>query len=709
MLGLGLGISLINTPASGGDDVDASAYIAAVEAADGQALETGVKAAIIDFIVGCKSDGIWDAIKSCCILAGARTLSGALVPLKGTAPTNFNFVSDDYSRRTGLLGNGTTKYLASNRNNNADPQNNRHKAGYITQVSSINGAYFGAGTNNIGSDHIRKAALVFARSVNELQFSHSQPITSLGLYGMSRSSSASYQFRVNGVTDTITNTSQTPYNQNNTVFGRVGAAETNGRMSFYSIGESLDLALLDSRVTTLMSSIDAAIPQSYFVFGETIEYYDFSDEVVPDGMFASRSDLTSAVIADNVVTIGANAFAQCVNLSSVTLSNNLVTIGNNAFALCTSLASITIPDSVTTIVADAFTSCESLAEVTIGSGVTSLPSGVFSDCYSLTNIVIPDNVTSIGEGAFYNCFNLTSVTLSNNLVSIGAYAFNFCTGLTSITIPDSVTSIGDYALSYCFSLTSVTLSNSLTVISDGLFYASGMTSITIPDGVTSIGASVFFTSSLAEIVIPDSVTSIGDYAFLGCGNLTAVTLPNNLTTIGSNAFDSCGLTSITIPDSVTSIGNYAFTNCVNLTSVTLSNSLTTINYGLFQSTLITSITIPDGVTSIGDHAFNGCYGLTAATLPNNLTTIGSYAFSSCGLTSITIPASVTSIGSLAFSGNYGLDTINCYVERSVMDGSGDTIINIFITITLHARATDSTWTAGSDTVGGATVTVVKDL
>lgn len=261
---LGLGISLVNrssvAPASGGGDVDASAYIAAVEAADGQALETGVKAAITDFVVGCKSDGIWDAIKSSCILAGARTLSGALVPLKGTAPTNFNFVSGDYNRKTGLLGNGTTKYLASNRNNTADPQNNRHKAGYITQVSSINGAYFGAGLNQTGSDHIRRAALVFARSVSSLTFSHSQPITSLGLYGMSRSASASFQFRVNGVTDTITNTSETPFNQNNTVFGRIEAAETNGKLSFYSIGESLNLALLDSRVSTLMTSINSAIP-----------------------------------------------------------------------------------------------------------------------------------------------------------------------------------------------------------------------------------------------------------------------------------------------------------------------------------------------------------------------------------------------------------------------------------------------------------------
>jgi hypothetical protein len=77
---------------SGGLDPDAKAYIAAVETADGQALEPAIRTAYDQFIRGCKSDGIWDAIKASCILAGARSLSGALVPLVGAAPTNNNFV-----------------------------------------------------------------------------------------------------------------------------------------------------------------------------------------------------------------------------------------------------------------------------------------------------------------------------------------------------------------------------------------------------------------------------------------------------------------------------------------------------------------------------------------------------------------------------------------------------------------------------------------
>ena len=137
-------------------DANAVAYIAAVEAADGQALEAGVRTAINTFVVGCKANGIWNAIKASCILAGARTLNGALVPLVGTAPTNFNFVSGDYNRKTGLVGNGSTKYLNSNRAGNADPQNNQHVSVYLTVKDTSTGNYVGARnpSNLVGSTQL---------------------------------------------------------------------------------------------------------------------------------------------------------------------------------------------------------------------------------------------------------------------------------------------------------------------------------------------------------------------------------------------------------------------------------------------------------------------------------------------------------------------------------------------------------------------------
>jgi hypothetical protein len=239
-----------------GYDPDAQAYITAVETADGQALETGVRDAINAFVVGCKSDGIWSAIKASCILAGARTLNGALVPLTGTAPTNYNFLSSDYNRKTGLKGDVTTKYLDSNRAANADPTNDFHLSIYQTEV-------FTSGIGIIGQDNTgSRTAIYFSGSSIRAANVAAPGTNSVGFLGGSRSSSTSYEFRRLGTTSTITANSGAPSSSNIMVFRRDAAVSdgVNSRLSFYSIGESLDLALLDARVSTLMSALAAAIP-----------------------------------------------------------------------------------------------------------------------------------------------------------------------------------------------------------------------------------------------------------------------------------------------------------------------------------------------------------------------------------------------------------------------------------------------------------------
>ena len=244
------------------DDPDAAVYIAAVEAADGQSLETATKVAIHSFVKGCKNDGIWPAIKASCILAGARTLTGALVPLAGTAPTNVSFVSGDYNRKTGLVGNGSTKYLSSNRNNNADPQNSNHNAVYVsTAQTSTLGQYIGTGSTNAGRNnlgHNPAAPESFARN----RSSAGTPLagTATGLIGHSRSSGTSYVFRANGSNTTANEVSNTPENAIVDVFRRETGNYANARLAFYSIGESLNLALLDARVTDLINAFAAAIP-----------------------------------------------------------------------------------------------------------------------------------------------------------------------------------------------------------------------------------------------------------------------------------------------------------------------------------------------------------------------------------------------------------------------------------------------------------------
>jgi hypothetical protein len=246
-------------------DPDALAYLSAVETADGQALESGVRDAVINFVAGCKADGTWSAIKASCILAGARTLAGALVPLVGTAPTNFNFASGDYNRKTGLVGNGSTKYLESNRNNNADPQDNKHFSVYLSEKGNDGTVILSAGwANEPGETALGWAGSMYA-TVNETGWNPAASITysgfAAGLFGASRSISSEVAVRGNQTNATLSNNSQSPYNGNIRIYrSSPGAVFTSSaRLAFYSIGESLDLALLDARATTLIQAIDAAI------------------------------------------------------------------------------------------------------------------------------------------------------------------------------------------------------------------------------------------------------------------------------------------------------------------------------------------------------------------------------------------------------------------------------------------------------------------
>ena len=248
----------------------------------------------------------------------------------------------------------------------------------------------------------------------------------------------------------------------------------------------------------------------------------FNGTSVPSNILKDATNITEAVIGDNVKRVYDNAFYNCSLLTSLTIGNSVTSIGWYAFEGCSSLTSIEIPDSVTSIGSSAFYGCTSLTSVTIG-----------------------DSVTSIGYEAFYNCSSLTSIVIPDSVTSIGSYAFRGCSSLTSIEIPDSVTSFGDCAFWGCSSLTS----------------------IEIPDSVTSIGESTFRNcSSLTSVVIGDSVTSIGNHAFDGCSSLTSIEIPDSVTSIGSSAFEDCSsLTSIVIPDSVTSIGKSAFYECTSLT------------------------------------------------------------------------------------------------------------------------------------------------
>jgi hypothetical protein len=270
-------MTLIVRPGYGGaavSDPDAMAYLQAVEVADNQVLEQGVQQAVNQFVIGCKADGIWSAIKASCILAGARTLAGALVPLVGTAPTNVGglFVSGDYNRKTGLVGNGSTKYLNSNRAGNADPQDNFHTFAWLPSqtltnqnvarqiIASVGNTWMGYNTDatGLGSQYFVRARQAASSVIN---FATNNVI---GPVGVSRSASSAITVRANGTNSSVSIASATAGSPSFFVLaandGSGAIQHSPARLAFYSIGESLNLDLLDARVSALITAFGVAIP-----------------------------------------------------------------------------------------------------------------------------------------------------------------------------------------------------------------------------------------------------------------------------------------------------------------------------------------------------------------------------------------------------------------------------------------------------------------
>jgi hypothetical protein len=246
-------------PTASGLDPDALAWRAAVIAA-GSSVDGGVVTAVSRFVKGCKADGIWDAMKSVVLLAGADTLAGALAPLKGTAPTSYNFVSGDYSKTSGLVGNGSTKYLDSNRAGNADPQDDNHMAMWVSDVGTTATQSFVGSVATVETYFFKNSS----GGTGYLNNNASTGVTAQypgngSLLGMSRSQASEFLVRLNGAIVTRVSASTGVNSIDAFVFARnsngTALGHVDSTLAFYSIGESLDLALLDARVSALMTDL----------------------------------------------------------------------------------------------------------------------------------------------------------------------------------------------------------------------------------------------------------------------------------------------------------------------------------------------------------------------------------------------------------------------------------------------------------------------
>ena len=236
-------------------DADAIDYLTRMATADGAGVEVGVATAVDAFFKDAKESGVFSSIRASCVLAGARTLAGALVPLRGDAPTPYGFVSGDYSRTDGLRDPGGTSYLNTNVRDDDYPQDDFHMAGYSTasgtyMLSSFDSSALSGGGGNA---FLCRTSTPFYRSTN-----------TVGFDGLTRSESSRYFVRTQSTTVERADVSAEPVDIPIYAFCRSDAAGNPAAITaigiaFYSIGTSLDLAKLDTHVSAYVTAIGAAI------------------------------------------------------------------------------------------------------------------------------------------------------------------------------------------------------------------------------------------------------------------------------------------------------------------------------------------------------------------------------------------------------------------------------------------------------------------
>jgi hypothetical protein len=321
-------------------DSEAAAYILQVEAADGQSLELGIARAINTFVIDCKVRGIWEAIKSCCLLSGARTLSGALRPLKGNAPTNSNFINSDYNRETGLNNtSGGNKSLNLNRSPINDPTNSHHCAIYYTRLPPVSGGGSflinniningGGGTTiNYGGAFIPTVYSQCNSGGAGANTAHGRSNTSnLGFTGVSRSNSNNYVFRFEKTNTIITRPSITLSTNNYRLLSNeLGTVSANGRINFYSVGENLDLRLLEQCIENYNNSLSRILTSSYIISDTDAATYIALVEAADKTSlsYTYRKGVNDFIAGCKSDNIWGNINASCILCGARTLNGCLV-------------------------------------------------------------------------------------------------------------------------------------------------------------------------------------------------------------------------------------------------------------------------------------------------------------------------------------------------------------------------------------------------
>jgi len=401
-------------------------------------------------------------------------------------------------------------------------------------------------------------------------------------------------------------------------------------------------------------------------------------------------------IKDNgKVSIGSNAFADCLSLDSVYITDVVSSISNGAFGGKTKLkAVVTTKEKPMSINQDVF-SADTYLSATLYVPYNTSEEYKKATAWSNFSTIIELPKTTftlvyIVDGEIYKTYEIkqNEEIIPEPAPTKEGYSFSGWSGLPEtmpghdVTVTGTFT-INKYKLTYMvddevYKTYDVEYGATITPEAEPMkegYTFSGWSEIpeTMPAHDVLVKGS--FTQSNSSVEIDGiyynlnqeekSAEVVGggsEYSGIYSGDIVIPSSINyegisySVTSIGVSAFQYCSVKSVTIPNSVTKICDQAFYNSESIETIDMSENVQSIGYAAFCGLeKLKELKIPRSVNSIGNAAFCRCKSISSFVIPEGVTSIGTNTFYRCEqLESVVIPTTIKTIEGSAFRECYQL-------------------------------------------------------
>ena len=401
-------------------------------------------------------------------------------------------------------------------------------------------------------------------------------------------------------------------------------------------------------------------------------------------------------IKDNgKVSIGSNAFADCLSLDSVYITDVVSSISNGAFGGKTKLkAVVTTKEKPMSINQDVF-SADTYLSATLYVPYNTSEEYKKATAWSNFSTIIELPKTTftlvyIVDGEIYKTYEIkqNEEIIPEPAPTKEGYSFSGWSGLPEtmpghdVTVTGTFT-INKYKLTYMvddevYKTYDVEYGATITPEAEPMkegYTFSGWSEIpeTMPAHDVIVEGSFAQSNSSVEIdgiyynlnqeeKSAEVVGGGSEYSGIYSGDIVIPSSINyegisySVTSIGVSAFQYCSVKSVTIPNSVTKICDQAFYNSESIETINMSENVQSIGYAAFCGLeKLKELKIPRSVNSIGNAAFCRCKSISSFVIPEGVTSIGTNTFYRCEqLESVVIPTTIKTIEGSAFRECYQL-------------------------------------------------------